>query len=110
MISRDSYIEKRFMDQERQINTLKRKGCETCKATGSAPKLARRTDKEKQTVPIIQSAEEVVTPAVPQPMKLTTVEVMKVKMEVDNSNDAGIYQATLAIRGKKDENYFYNWK
>ena len=43
MISRDSYMEKFFRDQEREINTLKRKGCETCKVTGSAPKLARRT-------------------------------------------------------------------
>ena len=38
-------------------------------------------------------------------------------MEVDDSNNAGIYQATLAIRRQQsqpavylDDSYFYNWK
>ena len=56
MISRDTYVEKRFKDQEREINSLKRKGCESCKATGSAPKLARRTEKAKQNAPVQQKA------------------------------------------------------
>ena len=50
-ISRDSYMKKCFRDQEREINTPKRKGCGTCQATGSAPRLARRTDKVKSCHP-----------------------------------------------------------
>ena len=61
--------------------------------------------------------ETVATPSVPQPIKLTIEEVIVVEMEVDNSNDAGTYQAYLDFRGTEeqpalylDENMFYNWK
>ena len=52
-----------------------------------------------------------------QPIKLTIEEVIVVEMDVDDSNEAGKYQANLAFRGTEvhsalylDDNMFYNWK
>ena len=47
MHSRDSYVERRFKEQKREISSLKHKKCDSCKATGSDPKLPRRTEKSK---------------------------------------------------------------
>ena len=116
MTSRDTYVEIRFRDQEREITSLKRKGCKSCKSTGSIPKLPRRNQKTKQTapakqkapvistekVPVIQTVETATIPAVAQPIKLTIEEVIVVEMDVDDSSEAGNYQATLAFRGTKN--------
>ena len=52
-----------------------------------------------------------------QPIKLTIEEVIVVEMDVDDSSEAGNYQATLAFRGTEEqpdlylhETMFYNWK
>ena len=113
--SRDTYVKKRFRDQEREIISLKCKGCESCKTTGSVPKLARRTERTKQTAPakqkapviIIQTAKKVTTPAVAQPIKLTIKEVIEVEMEVDGSNEAGNYHTSLAVRETKEQPALY---
>ena len=82
--------------------------------SASALKQAKKSVKAKQTVVVVAGVPA--SPVVPEPARLTTEEVMEVEMEVDDSNDAGIYQATLAFRGKEvqpaiylDENFFYNW-
>ena len=98
--SRDNYMERRFLAQEREINTLQHKGWQFCKPADSAPKHAKRSFKNKQTIP-----------------RLTTEEVLAVEMEVHETTNTGIYQSSLGIRGQEkqpvkfqDESMFYNWK
>ena len=74
--------------------------------TESAPKQAKRSVKEKHTAPVVS-----------EPARLTTEEVKAVEMEVDDTTDTGINQASLDIRGQEnqpakftDESLFYNWK
>ena len=78
-----------------------------------------RTDKVKQTAPVIVVAEVDATPAMPEHARLTADEVMMVEMEMEDTSDAGIYQASLVVvsRGQElqpamylDECFFYNWK
>ena len=109
--SRDHYMEQRFQAQEREIISLKRKGCQSCKVTISAPKQARRSDLNKQAAPAIPEA---APPAVAQQATLTLEEV---EMEVEDIRDAGSFQAFLDVRGKDIHSeqilntaLFYNWK
>ena len=90
--SRDNYMERRFLAQEREINTLRHKGCQFCKPADSAPKHAKRSFKYKQTVPVTLEAE---VPAVPEPARLTTEVVISGEMDVDDITDASVFQARL---------------
>ena len=53
--SSDNNMERRFLAQEREKNSLKRKGCQSCKSDDSAPKQAKRSIKENQTDPVTPS-------------------------------------------------------
>ena len=80
--SRDLYMEQKFQAQEREINSLKRKGCQSCNVTTSTPKQARRSDLNQQAALAIPEA---APPAVAQPATLTL--------------DAGSFLASLDVRG-----------
>ena len=62
MQSRDNYVERRFKEQEREISSLRRKNFNSSEATGSNPKLPRRTEKSKQAVTVKQKAPVITIP------------------------------------------------
>ena len=57
--SSDNNMERRFLAQEREKNSLKRKGCQSCKSDDSAPKQAKRSIKENQTDPVTHYVPEI---------------------------------------------------
>ena len=104
MHSRDILVERKFKEQEREISSLKRRNSDSSKATGSLPKLPRRTEKSnksvtlKQKAPVMtiqeestvsQTVEALTTPAVSQPINLTVEEVLNVEKDLEDSSSAG---------------------